>query len=179
MKIPGLLCLTQLLVFTVASPAAAWAGAPLFSNGDFRDGMTGWNLLCQEEAKAVAEVKEIEHGKRAVCVTVQTPGSEGYYVQLVQGNISIAGTKTYKLTFRARSKPDGHITVNLWPTTQSSDPQALWRVDQVALTDTWKEYSFDIHPNNVSGNFNLDFGGLAKQAGEYWFTDITLVEVEK
>lgn len=140
--------------------------------------MTGWNLLCQEEAQAVAEVKDIEHGKRAVCVTVQTPGTEGYYVQLVQGNIPISASATYKLTFRARSKPAANITLNLWPT-HSANPSELWRVDQVALTDAWKEYSFEINPNNVSGNFNLDFGGLARQAGEYWLTDISLTQIQK
>jgi len=178
MKILPSLCLTRFLLFAVASPAAAWAGTPLFPNGDFRDGMGSWYLLCQEHAQAAAEVKGIEQGKHAVCVTVQTPGAEGYYVQLVQGNIPIAASATYKLTFRARSKPAGNITLNLWPA-HSSDPNALWRVDQVALTDAWKEYSFEINPNDVSGNFNLDIGGLARQAGEYWFTDISLVEVEK
>jgi hypothetical protein len=48
MKIPSLLCLAQLIAFIVASPAAAWAGTPLLSNGDFRDGMTGWNLSLVE-----------------------------------------------------------------------------------------------------------------------------------
>jgi hypothetical protein len=179
MKILPSIFLTQLILIAVASPAAARAGTPLFPNGDFRDGMTGWNLLCQEEAQAVSEVKDIEKGKHAVCVTVQTPGTEGYYVQLVQGNIPIAGSKTYKLTFRARSKPVAAISVNLWPSQAGSDAHALWRVDQVALTDAWKEFSFEIHPNNVSGNFNLDFGGLARQAGEYWITDVSLVAVDQ
>lgn len=155
-----------------------YGGTPLFPNGDFSDGMKGWNLLCLEKTPAVAEVRAIENGKHAVCVTVPVAGAQGYYVQFVQRNIVITGDKSYKLSFRARSKIAATITLNLWPT-EGSNPHALWRVDQVAVTDAWKDYSYDIDPKGESGNFNLDFGGLAKQAGEYWLTDIGLDEVEK
>ncbi len=140
--------------------------------------MTGWTLFCMDKTPAVAQIKNIENGKHAVCVTVLAPGAKRYDVQLVWKSIPIVDGKTYKLSFRARSNVNASISVNLWPT-DGSDSYALWTVDQIVVTRTWKKYTFDIDPYGASGEFNLDFGCLAKQTGEYWFTDISLTDVRK
>lgn len=177
MRILPFIRLARLLLFAIALPASLFAGSPLFTNGDFSAGMDGWNLLCMENTPAVAEVREIENGKHAVCVTVQAAGAKGYYVQLVRANVSLDAGKSYRLSFRARSKGDANITVNLWPR-ESSASEALWQTNPIPVTGEWKEYHYDIDPHGTSGDLNLDFGGLAAQPGEYWFTDISLTEEE-
>ncbi len=131
-----------------------------------------------EKTPAVAQIRNIENRKHAVCVTVMAPGAKRYDVQLVWKSVPIVAEKTYQLSFRARSKADAFISVNLWPT-NNSDSYALWSVDRIAVTSTWKQYTFSIDPYGASGEFNLDFGDMAKQTGEYWFSDISLTEVRK
>ncbi len=174
----GCIFFLRTFLLLIAVPVSGLAGTPPFANGDFSNGMTGWTLFCMDKTPAVAQIKNIENGKHAVCVTVLAPGAKRYDVQLVWKSIPIVDGKTYKLSFRARSNVNASISVNLWPT-DGSDSYALWTVDQIVVTRTWKKYTFDIDPYGASGEFNLDFGCLAKQTGEYWFTDISLTDVRK
>ncbi len=151
------------------------APAELIANPSFDNGMEGWQPEKLEGTEATFEVKEIEGGKHALCITVPQAGAKRYFVQLLHPlNIPLTGGKSYTLSFRARSKPGTPILVIIRGQTTSSGE--IWRENQVALTEDWQSYSYTFTPPKDDLATTFLFSGLAAAAGEYAFTDVSLQE---
>jgi acetyl esterase len=155
------------------SPDGSVAQNELISNPSFESGLDGWQAQKLEGTQATFEVKEIENGRHALCVTVPQAAEKRYYIQLVHPIYSLLSANTsYTLSFRARSQPAAPIVVIMH--TGGSAPQELLRADPVDLTADWKDYTYTITPQQNSEANYLTISGLAAQPGEYWFTDVSL-----
>jgi hypothetical protein len=52
------------------------------------------------------------------------------------------------------------------------------RHEGIALTDKWADYTCDLTPRTSDDDAHLIFTGLAAQAGDYWFTDVSMTVSE-
>jgi redox-sensitive bicupin YhaK (pirin superfamily) len=166
------------LLFSVAlllTPARA--GEPLITNGNFADGMTGWRLNLLESASATATVEAGEEGKKAVHVKVPQTSPKRWLVQLVHLGVKLEADKTYHLKFRARCTPAASLSVMTGAVHEGKFAE-LSRNDGMAITEKWADYTCDVKPKSAEADGHLIFSGLAAQAGDYWFTDVTLTAGE-
>ncbi len=147
----------------------------LILNGAFEDDLKDWTLQTMGTAKATANVVPIEGGKHAVSVEVTEPGEKRYFVQLVQRNVHVESGKTYLLTFRAKAKTAADIVVTV-SSKEGSNFREMWREEDLALSEEWKEFRFSVAAKDPSDNVYLILSGMAKQPDEYFFTDISLTE---
>ncbi len=151
------------------------APAELISNSTFSSGLEGWQPQKLESTEASFEIKDIEGGKHALCITVPQPGAKRYFVQLLHPlDVQLSSGKSYTLSFRVRSKPGASIVVILRG--QNAPKGEIWREDPIALTEEWKTYSYTFTPPQDGAATTLLISGLASVAGEYWFTHVSLQE---
>lgn len=147
----------------------------LIQNGNFENDLKDWNLQTMGTAKASANVVSIEGDKHAVSVEVTEPGEKRYFVQLVQRNVRMESGKTYLLTFRAKVKTPADVVVTV-SSKEGDNFREMWRQEDLALTEEWKEFRFSVAAKDPSDNVYLILSGMAKQPDEYLFTDVSLTE---
>jgi acetyl esterase/lipase len=151
------------------------AQTELITNPAFESGLDTWQPQNLQGTKASFEIKPIENGKHAICITVPQAGEKRYYVQILHPIYSLlSASKSYTLSFRARSKPGAPIVV--FVRASKTPPGEMWRQDPIVLTEDWKDYSYTFTPGADSQANYLTISGLAAQAGEYWFTNVSLQE---
>jgi len=151
------------------------AQTELITNPGFESGLDTWQPQKLQGAQATFEVKQIENGKQALCVTVAQAAEKRYFVQILHPVYSLlSASKSYTLSFRARSKPGASIVVTM--RASKTPPGEMLRQDSIELTEDWKDYSYSFTPAQDSPANYLTLSGLAAQAGEYWFTNVSLQE---
>ncbi len=159
----------------LVTPLRLHAQDELIANPSFEHALDSWTPMSLEGAVAQFDVKDIDGGKKALCITVPAAAEKRYYVQLDQTlTASMSMGKTYTLSFRAKATPAAQIVITMG---DKGPPGAeLWRLDQIAITDSWQTYSFPVNVSQDAVQPILNISGLAAAAGQYWFTDISLKE---
>ncbi|CAN5621457.1 hypothetical protein BH09VER1_BH09VER1_13730 [soil metagenome] len=147
----------------------------LITNGTFENELQGWTLQTMGTAKATANAVSIDGDKHAAAVEVTEPGEKRYFVQLVQPNVHLEEGKTYLFTFRAKAKTPADIVVTV-SSKEGTAFREMWRQENLALTEEWKEFRFSVPAKDPSDNVYLILSGMAKQPDEYFFTDVSLTE---
>lgn len=77
-------------------------------NGDFVNGMVGYEVYINESAKASYGVDELTENA-AMGFTIEDTGDQDWMIQLKQNNIKLEEGKWYKITFDAKSNLDRTI----------------------------------------------------------------------
>ncbi|MGB8352300.1 MAG: carbohydrate binding domain-containing protein [Chthoniobacteraceae bacterium] len=165
--------LAALLLFT-SSGAVLHAGTELLTNGGFGDGTSGWTLVHLHDAHASVAAEPVGGGQMAAHVVVAEATAEAFYVQLFQGKLNVEAGKTYRLRFRACSKPGAAIGVNLM---LGESPWTSFSTREVTLTPEWQDFSFDLVVSQAAANARVTFSRLGAQPCEYWFTNVSLIMV--
>ena len=165
---------TALLISLGAFASGANADEQIPLPGDFATGMGTWVVNTMEHTAASTASEPGDQGKTAVHITVPKAGDKRYYVQLVCKGVPLHSGTTYHLHFRAHSKPDCEISV-VTGSYQGKFTE-LSRQDHVALAGKWADYTCDFSPKENDDTAQVIFGGLAAQAGEYWFENVSLTE---
>lgn len=71
-------------------------------NGDFSNGLTGYEIYCHEASKTSYGVDELnENG--AFCMDIENTGDMDWHIQLKQNNVTLEEGKWYKISFDAKS----------------------------------------------------------------------------
>lgn len=149
------------------------AQSEMITNPSFDDALNSWIPMNLQGATATFDVKQTDDGKHAVCITVPAVAEKRYYVQLDQSiSAPMSASKTYLFSFRAKSNPATPIVITMGQRKGGE----IWRQDQIALTDQWQDYTFQIIPTSDADSPFLNISGLAAVAGEYWFTNVSLKE---
>lgn len=77
-------------------------------NGDFSNGLTGYEIYCHEASKTSYGVDELnENG--AFCMDIDNTGDMDWHIQLKQNNVTLEEGKWYKISFDAKSTLDRKI----------------------------------------------------------------------
>lgn len=163
------------LLFALCNQAQA--DTELLQNGDFSQGVKPWILQCTKEAKATMDIVSVDGQPSALHINVTEPSETRYYIQVIQKNVKLSAGKTYRLHFRSRSEPDSQIAIVFIAGRQPMKPH--WKLDNIAVEKEWKEYSYDFRAPADDDSAVLALTGLAKQTGDYYFSDISLTEVEQ
>jgi hypothetical protein len=139
----------------------------LVKNGDFSDGTNNWNLNLYNNAKATGNVVS-----GAYQLSIQTPGSEGWHIQFLQGGISLNQSQNYVLTFTASSQSNTSIVVNIG---MSAEPYTSYsHEDTISLTPTKKTYEIPFTMNAASTtDARLEFNS-GKASGALTLDDVSL-----
>ena len=157
----------------------AWAegatplGREMLQNGDFSNGLTGWELQVNESAGAVAvPVIEGPDGGSCVRVTVTRPSETGWYVQLHQAGLDFTAGAPYTLSFSARAEPTRRVGINSFATREPY--HALGFSTNVDIGPEWRQYSFPFRANEAYEGGRVGFSDLAKTKGTLWIADVSL-----
>lgn len=159
------------------SPAAGGPTGPeLLTNPDFSNSTQGWETQSLNGAEGTFEVKNTDaSGNRALCVTVAKPAEKRYYVQFFQSiYTALTSGKSYTFSFRAKSNPPLPIAVVV--KASAEPPGIMLRKDPVQLTGDWADYTYTFTASADSLATKITLTGLGANAGEYWFTNISLRE---
>lgn len=164
--------LTTFLLSAALVSTGAKADEPLIPNGRFTSGMDGWSVTRLEKTVAESKLEAGENGQQAIHLKIPQAGAKRYFVQLVHKDLQFHAGKTYHLHFRARCKPAGEIAVIA--ASNHDKYEELWRQEHIAITEQWADYTCDIKPKDSDDGAVLIFNGLAAQAGEFWFADVSM-----
>lgn len=165
--------LSLCILFGPASISAA--DNNLFQNGEFAQKTGPWILQCLNGAKATMKIENSEGQSNALHISVVETSPMRYHIQLVQKNINLLPNKTYRLRFRARSEPASQLVIVLLPGKRPTEK--LWQQDHIPLDQEWKEYSYEFTLASEEEATSFALSGLAKQTGDYFFSDLSLTEV--
>ena len=171
-SLPLLLTLT-LALFPL--PAFAQGKANLLENADFSQETKSWKLDLLENAQATLSIEDAGGGKLAAVVDVPEATAEAYYINLYQNGLNLESGKRYLLKFRAKASQD--ITTSVNTLINEAPWQQIWKQD-LPLTTDWQEFTMDVIPSESTDLGRFTFGRLGKQAGKYWFADVSLTSVD-
>jgi hypothetical protein len=139
----------------------------LVKNGDFSDNANNWDLGTFNNAKATGNVDD-----GAYKLTIETPGTETWHIQFLQGGISLKQNEDYILTFTASSQANTSIIVNVG---MAADPFTSYSQERtIELTPTEKTYEVKFTMKEAStANARLEFNS-GKANGAWRIDDISL-----
>ncbi len=80
----------------------------LLLNGDFSNGMTGFELYAYNAGDVSYVVDELNEDK-AACIDIQNTGDQDWYIQLKQNNIRLEKDTWYRISLDAKSTMDRNI----------------------------------------------------------------------
>ncbi|MCH5249968.1 MAG: carbohydrate binding domain-containing protein [Lachnospiraceae bacterium] len=114
----------------------------LIFNGDFANGLTGYELYVNDAANASAIVDELNEESAAACIDIAKTGNEGWYIQLKQSGIKLEEGEWYKLSFDAKSTLDRKIMYALQRDGTADDDWTPYSGEPVIeLTGEYRNFS--------------------------------------
>ena len=138
---------------------AGTTGPNLVLNPGFESGFTNWFTQVSSAPPTAGlitlETTDVQAGVQAVKVSVTTPGSNAYSIQIVSDNFSVTSSTSYKLKFWAKAATNGQ---SLRAVAQGS---SFYTQQDQPLTTTWAPYTFNFTPteNSVSVKFHFPNAG--------------------
>jgi hypothetical protein len=140
-------------------------GPELLENGNFTEGMKGWNV----EQHGTAEVSSsTEKGLR---VEVKKTGQESWHAQFSRGGLKVAGGIGYAVTFRARAPKPMSVSVNLM---QAHEPYKVLGSKLVEVGPDWRDVKAVFKTSAADDNARVSMTGLGQTAGVFEFADFSL-----
>lgn len=120
-------------------------------NGDFVNGMVGWEAYVNETAKVSYGVDELTEKNIAMGFTISDTGDQDWKIQLKQNNIKLEEGKCYRIRFDARSIMDRTIMYALQRDGSSDDNWIPYSGTQkVDLTSTYQTYEHVFKMTNAT-----------------------------
>jgi hypothetical protein len=146
-----LLCLFPVMECT-SNKSPMDTGRNIIQNGDFSQGLSGWNLFTQGECEACISVEEEE-----LHIDIQAGGDEIYSLGVNQLGLTIEQHITYTVSFKAYCESDErniYVKIGL-----ARDPWTLYsELESFVINTEKKEYSFQfIMRNQTDENAHLEF----------------------
>lgn len=135
------------LKFLLGTPGTIWIDDVsiredgMIVNGDFSNGMVGFELFVDSSASASAMVDELNEDK-AVCIDITNTGDADWKIQLKQNNIKLEEGKWYNISFDAKSTMDRTIMYALQRDGTNDDDWTPYSGTQkINLTSGYQNFS--------------------------------------
>lgn len=120
-------------------------------NGDFVNGMVGWEAYVNETAKVSYGVDELTETNIAMGFTISDTGDQDWKIQLKQNNIKLEEGKCYRIKFDARSTMDRTIMYALQRDGSSDDNWIPYSGTQkIDLTGNYQTYEYVFKMTNAT-----------------------------
>ncbi len=152
------------------------APVEMLANGNFAAGLNNWVLEQSEGATGRMEcVPEGPDGAAALRIQVLMIAPKAYHLQLYQTGPHIEKSRTYELTFWAKSDRDGGIKVNCM---MNHEPWEHHTQELLPLSTEWKQLHFRFATPWSDNNVRISFTDLGATVGQtYWLAKCSLVPV--
>lgn len=176
-KTTAVLIAAALLAMSVnrglAGEASPQAGVEMLHNGDFSQGQTHWESEQANGATArIDVVKDGPAGRPALWIKVLTVADQTWRLQWSQKKITITKGQPYVLTFWAKAKQAGPITVTCM---QNHAPWDHSTQAKIELTTEWRKIEFPFTGAWDDNNARISFTNLGTDISqEYWFAHCSL-----
>jgi len=147
----------------------------LITNGGFEDGLTDWqsNVYNDGQGKAtvIADPNNPEDGNFSAHITIITPGTVNWHIDLEQDNLALTGGANYLVQFWARADSPRVITVF----SQGGAPNyPNYGLDaQISIGTSWALYSASFIAATTATDGRLEFW-VGDVAGNVWLDDVQL-----
>ena len=162
-----------------AQMLAAWnvvdqtLGTNLLANGSFSNGLTGWVTEQHYNARATfARTSEFINGQPCARVTVTTPDTTGWYIQLNYPGLRVVSNQVYTISFWAESSPSTNADVSVM---QAHDSYAgLGYYQALALTTNWQAFTNTFQASKTDTDARVNFGSMGDKPAVFRFADVRL-----
>ncbi len=156
----------------------ASANGEILRNNTFERGISEWTLEqhggAQAQAEIVDDVPQPLRGtnRKAVRVTVKQPGTEGWHVQVNQGNLPVQQGMVYELSFWAKADRPCTFTITWQQSGPSYDSVGLR--EAVRLSTSWQLLWFRFIATRTDSNTRLNFSDMGRQPVTIWLASPSL-----
>jgi uncharacterized protein (TIGR03437 family) len=158
-----------------AARLSAASGPNLILNGGFEQDLNGWYLYVSQDGQAAGALSVDSTvaavGNSSALVSVTSPDTANWGVNLSQGSLSFTAGTTYELQFWARASTPLSFYVN----TQGGAPDypTYGLYSQVSLTTTWQLYTLSFQSPVTANDGSLLFN-LGLTAANVWIDGVQL-----
>lgn len=164
---------------STASMLAAWnvidqpLGTNLISNGDFAQGLEGWNAEQHGSAQAAfSRTFEFLNDGPSARVTVTSPDSVAWHIQLNHPGLKLISNQVYTISYWAKSSPPTNVDASLMQAHNAYS--GLGYAQRLALTGNWQHFSNSFQATANDANARVNFGSMGDKSGTFWFADVRL-----
>lgn len=145
------------------------AGGPnLLQNPGFESDFANWFTQVSSTPPTAGNIAistgDVQSGSKAAKVTVTTPGSNPWSIQMSSDNFSVTNNAAYVIKFWAKSAV---VNQSLRVVSQGT---SYYQQQEQPLSTTWTEYSFPITPTEVSVAVKFHF----PNTGEFFIDNISV-----
>ena len=148
---------------TTPTPVAA---TNLYSS-DFANAQAdGWRLL-NNDASAASTLTITPDKKASISIT--SPGTQTWYIQLMRNNMAIQAGKTYRISFNAYSNTDRSISLAFQ---ESQSPWTVYGSKEFTISSTDAAYSYVLTASTTDTKCNLVFS-----LGNAGLTPVTIYNI--
>lgn len=144
------------------APLAVTA-TPVYTS-NFSSGTDGWSLGLQGGGAG-----SVSASNNALNISITSPGTEGWHVQLVKNNIPLEKDKLYRITFTGKAEADRNVG---YYAGKASDPWNMYGGSNALLTISEADFSYTFtmaSPNDPNARLVFDLGASV--------TDVTILNV--
>lgn len=146
-----------------------YVGAEIYAS-NFESSTDGWRFSANGAASG-----SMERLNNSLDITITNPGTSGWHVQLVKGNLKLEMDKKYRYSFRAKADSKRNITSYIG---KSSSPWTTYSgYNGATLTDTFAVYTALFDMKNETDNSARMVFDLGNSNEDVTITDIKLEEV--
>lgn len=158
---------------TTKSGAVRQKPGEMLANGNFADGLAKWKIE-ESGAKSKAEVvKEGPNRLPALRLEVLQIGDQSWRLQMYNPGLKIETGRKYTLTFWAKAKTAGVITVNCMQNHAPWEHHGAAR--ELPLSTKWEKIVFAFDGPWDESDARITFTNLGTAVGQvYWFADCSL-----
>jgi hypothetical protein len=154
--------------FTDNGPAV---GAELAANGDFSNGLTGWEFAAFTPAVGTAVVDD-----GVFIATMTTKGTEGWYGQFKTVTLDISKGKSYVVSFKAKADEPFNLSTNIG---LNADPWTTYSgYQKFDLTTEMKTYTYEFTMGEAGDRKARMVFDLGLLSGKIYFDDISVKPID-
>ena len=144
-------------------------GTEKLSNNNFASGITGWGLEKNHSAVATTEVNTYD-GRSGLKISVTTPGTENWSVQLNQGSKSIIKDQVYTIGFWAKTDTSVSLTAALG---LNYSPWSVLESWTYTLNGTWQYFEKSFIASQNDTNVRINFNGFGNAVSTVYLADVS------
>ena len=154
----------------------------LLVNGDFSNGMTGYEVYCSDNAKVTYVVDGLQE-RDAFSIDIEKTGNADWNIQLKQNDIKLEKDVWYKISFDAKSTKDRQIMYALQRDGSSDDNWIPYSGTQkIAVSGGFQNYSTTFQMKNdtdTAAILSISMGAVSEEINEKHTIVIDNIVLEK
>ena len=162
-----------------AAMQAAWKiinqslGPNLLANGNFSNGLTGWNGEQHNNARAsFTRTYDFTNGQPSAKIWVTNADTVSWYIQFNYAGLALISNQAYTVSFWAKASPATNADASVMQA--HADWSGLGYYRALNLTTNWQLFTNTFQASQSDTNARVNFGSMGDKPGTFWFADVRL-----